>query len=120
MWLFTKYGFFSVVCARKDPEIGSGVETETLMVRARAKKHLENLAESFQDLNELQIATTYGTDYRHRILVPKKVWSSIMTEMPKEIDYGNFKDKVHSAMQDEEFSRCLGDVWGIMHGYQDE
>ena len=120
MWLFTKYGFFTVVCARKDPEIGSGVETETLMVRARSKKHLENLAEKFQESKDYKIATTFSTDYRYRILVPKKIWNNVMTEMSKEIDYGNFKGKVHSAMQDEEFSRCLGDVWRIMYGYQGE
>ena len=120
MWLFTKYGFFSVVCARKNSGMGPDVETETLMIRARSKNHLENLAKNFQDLNDYQIATTYETDYRYRIFVPKNVWSNIMKELSNEIDYGNFKGKVHSSMQDEEFSHCLGDIWSIMYRYQDE
>ena len=44
MWLFTKHGFYSAVCARQ----GEGNRTEPVdpdrvMVRARVSSHLENL-----------------------------------------------------------------------------
>jgi hypothetical protein len=120
MWLFTKYGFFSVVCARKNNGLSSDVDTETLMIRARSKNHLENLINSFQDLNDCQIATTHDTDYRYRIFVPKKTWSNVMLDLSSEIDYGNFKSKVHKSLQDQEFSHCLGDIWSVMYRYQDE
>ena len=51
MWIFTKYGFYSAVCARQgDGSHGQPVDTNRIMVRARIRKHLETLLDQFSDL----------------------------------------------------------------------
>ena len=37
MWLFTQYGFFSVVCARDLTGKMKGIDPNTFMVRARSR-----------------------------------------------------------------------------------
>jgi hypothetical protein len=45
MWIFSKYGFFSAVCARQgDGSHGQPVDPERMMVRARDQGHLEALS----------------------------------------------------------------------------
>lgn len=42
MWIFTKYGFYSAVCARQgDGSSGQPIDPERLMVRARVRAHLD-------------------------------------------------------------------------------
>jgi len=42
MWVFTKHGFFSAVCARQgDGTYGQPVDQDRIMVRARVRGHLE-------------------------------------------------------------------------------
>ncbi len=46
MWLFTKHGFYSAVCARQgDGSHGQSVDPDRIMVRARVRSHLEALKE---------------------------------------------------------------------------
>ena len=46
MWLFTRYGFFSIACARK-PD--GSLDPDTVMVRARRIAHLKSLRKQFRD-----------------------------------------------------------------------
>ena len=51
MWIFTKYGFFSAVCARRgDGNHGQPIDSDRIMVRARVRGHLEALMKRFPDL----------------------------------------------------------------------
>ncbi len=51
MWLFTKHGFYSVVCARQgDGSYGRPIDPDRLMVRARVRGHLQALRKRFFDL----------------------------------------------------------------------
>lgn len=44
MWIFTRHGFFSVVCARKEQGgPGEAIDPDLLMVRARTRHHLKAL-----------------------------------------------------------------------------
>src|SRR5665213_1112104 len=95
MWLFAKYGFFSAVCAAKS-KTGGGIDPSRIMVRARLKQHLENLKARFATLKSAKILTDAGTDYRYRFIVPKEVWTDVVTELANEIDYCNFKGECHS------------------------
>jgi len=107
MWIFTKYGFFSVTCKKDD--------TNTLQIRARVEKHLENLKERFASLSGYDIISNVGTDYLCRIYVPKEIWSSVMEELTKELDYNNFKNEVGSRMgAKDEYHQSLMDVWWTM------
>ncbi|MFM8791538.1 MAG: hypothetical protein ACKOFX_03505 [Solirubrobacterales bacterium] len=71
MWLFTQYGFYSVVCARDLQGDPARVDPNTLMVRARCRRHLESLQKRFPQLAELAIDDTPNLDYRFRIVVAK-------------------------------------------------
>jgi hypothetical protein len=51
MWVFTKHGFFSAVCARQGSgERGQPVDPNRIMVRARVRGHLEALRKRFPAL----------------------------------------------------------------------
>ncbi len=75
MWLSTKYGFFSAVCAREaDGPSGDPIDATRITVRARVRQHLEALQKRFPDLlGKNRILDYVGTDYAYRIFVPKQV-----------------------------------------------
>ena len=96
MWLFTKHGFFSVVCARQgDGKHGRPIDTTRLMVRARVRGHLETLRKRWPDhLGLCDIRTSAGSDYAFRMFVDKHAWSRVISELALETDYDNFKSEV--------------------------
>ena len=118
MWLFTQYGFYSVVCARDLRGGPTRVDPNTLMVRARSRRHLESLQKRFPQLGSLAIGETTDTDYRFRIVVPKPVWMEVTKELTAEIDYGNFKDRAHGRSGDDNYVDALHDVWEVMERLQ--
>lgn len=64
VWLFTQYGFFSVVCARDLTGKTKGIDPKTFMVRAGSRQHLESLQSRCAELRGFEIADTKNTDYR--------------------------------------------------------
>lgn len=105
MWLMTKHGFYSVVAHRNKPE--------TLLVRARDRQHLENLAHSTPFAN-FRIEETPEADYPYRAEVRRTQWGSILTWLNAEIDYGNFKDAVyHQPTDTGRYGGFLTRVWEI-------
>ncbi len=95
MWIFTKHGFFSAVCARKgDGMRGQSVDPKRIMIRARVSAHLEALKERFPDrLGNSEILESPEADYAYRLLIPKSDWGQILLDLAEEIDYDNFKSK---------------------------
>jgi hypothetical protein len=115
MWLFTKYGFFSVVNSRRGfGEFNQPVDPDRLMIRSRSRKHLEHLQERFPTLKDRQIETFPGSDYPFRIFVEKSVWAEVMQELAEELDYDNFKGAVAKEPNSSDYEECLHDVWAIM------
>lgn len=122
MWLFTKYGFYSAVCARQ----GNGgdcepIDVDTIMVRARRKEHLTALQARFADLlGEQEIREYVGTDYAYRWFVPKDTWTTVVTELTRELDYSNFKSEMarHLGRAGAEYEDALHDVWSVMYRLQ--
>ena len=123
MWIFTKHGFFSVVCARQgDGKQGQPIDTTRLMVRARSRAHLEALKERWPDhLGLCEIRTSARTDYAFRIFVDKQAWSRVLSELALETDYDNFKSEVvrHQGRAGAAYEHALHDVWSVMHRLQD-
>ena len=117
MWLFLPEGFYSIVCGRNKNDL----ETDTIMVRARIKQHLEDLIGRFPaDLANRSILQTDDTDYRYRLIVPKPTWAKVLTQIGNELDYGNFKSET-AAVQGKVgryYVDALHDVWAIMQGLQ--
>ena len=118
MWIFTRYGFFSAVCARQgDGGYGAPVDRDRIMVRARARAHLEALLARFPDqLGSCEIRESSATDYAFRILLSKSAWSDVMAELARDIDYGNFKSEVarHQGSAGAAYEDTLHEVWGTM------
>ena len=120
MWVFTRYGFYSVVCARgKD---GAGLDTNTLMVRARVRHHLERLQGRFASLAGYSIHESPKTDYRYRIIVPKACWKEAATQMVEELSYGNFKDEATRSLgfAGRAYIQTLHDVWSRLYDLQEQ
>jgi len=122
MWLFTKYGFYSAVCARQgDGGHRQPVDPDRIMVRARLRTHLEALQNQFADLlADIDIKEFAGTDYAFRIFLPKSTWSQVVAELTNELDYDNFKSKVaqHQGSDGAAYEHALHDVWSVMYRLQ--
>ncbi len=122
MWVFTKYGFFSAVCARKGSgEYGQPVDPNCIMVRARVRGHLVALKKRFPDLlGNCEIQEFTGADYAFRIFVEKPVWSKVMAALAEETDYDNFKSEVarHQGKAGAPYEHSLHEVWSVMSGLQ--
>ena len=129
MWLFTKYGFFSVVYT---PVFGAteGQERE-FTIRSRERSHLENLIKSVKPnwsddggrnadksrSGDLPLIwDDLGTDYEYRIYVTPEEWNTVWAPtLFRSIDYPNFKSKVHELVQEgsvpREYEDLLADVY---------
>jgi len=123
MWLFTKYGFYSAVCARKgDGAHRQPVDPNRIMVRARLRIHLEALKDRFPALlHACEIKEFAGTDYAFRIFVDKPIWSQAVGELIEEMDYDNFKSEVGRFQKrgGAGYEHSLHEVWSVMCGLQD-
>ena len=122
MWLFTKYGFYSSVCARQgEGGHGQPVDPNRIMVRCRLKEHLDALKERFPELlGDCEIKEFSGTDYAFRIFVEKTVWSKVLVGLNEEMDYDNFKSKVarHQGGAGADYKHSLHEVWSVMNRLQ--
>jgi hypothetical protein len=122
MWIFTKYGFFSAVCARQGKgESGQPVDVNRLMIRARLRSHLESLQGRFPDLLAgCEILKTAGSDYAYRLFVPKSQWCDLLAQLADETDYDNFKSEVaeHLGSKGASYESALHEVWDVMHRMQ--
>jgi hypothetical protein len=122
MWLFTKHGFFSAVCARKgDGKHGQPIDPNRIMVRSRVRGHLEALKRRFPDLlGQCEIREFAGTDYAFRIFVGKPAWSQVLSGLAEETDYDNFKSEVarHQGPGGAGYELSLHEVWSVMYGLQ--
>lgn len=100
MWIFTRFGFFSVV---QKPGM------QDLTVRARVRADLESLRDEFlPDMGE--IIEGGGTDYQFRTVIPRDVFAEALSRIAQDIDYSNFKNAV-SAAQGSGRAEVYHEVW---------
>ena len=122
MWIFTKYGFFSAVCALQgDGKHVQPLDKNRFKVRARVRDHLEALKARFPDLlGSHEIQDKGGTDYPFRIIIDKPAWTQILSALSDEIDYGNFKSEVlrHQGKKGAGYEHALHEVWATMNRLQ--
>ncbi|HEY7210512.1 MAG TPA: hypothetical protein VH477_09595 [Bryobacteraceae bacterium] len=113
MWLFTRYGFFSIV--------SDWTEAGRLLIRARRKKHLQALQTRFPELSSLEISRTDDRDYRYRFVIAKDRWVPILSELAREQTWTNFKDEVGRFQQKDgsDYTHVLNQVWNLMKKFQD-
>jgi hypothetical protein len=122
MWIFTKHGFFSAVCARQGAgRHGEPVDIDRIMVRARIRGHLEALKKRFPDLlGDCEIQESAGTDYAYRLFVQKSAWTQVLAGLAEETDYDNFKSEVarHQGRAGAAYEHSLQEVWSVMNRLQ--
>jgi len=117
MWLFTRYGFYSIACANK-PD--GQLDPQTLMIRCRQKVHLRDLQTRFPRLADATIISSADRDYRYRFVVPKSEWVAVIAELAEEQMWSNFKDETARFQRGaaRAYVHALHDVWGVMYRVQ--
>ena len=109
MWVFiNQLGFFSAVEHRDD--------SSKVMVRARVKQDIENLATAI-NANPKTILETPNADYACRLTTTKDIWANLLAAEAKKIDYDNFKNAALSP-DDNRRSRAYHNVWSAMFELQ--
>ena len=112
MWIFTNFGFYSVVRHREKADI--------LVVRGRSVHDMRSLIKRHGYLlgqSEADIILTPEADYCCRIFVNDYKWSDMLAKVTQEIDYDNFKHSVQDQMGTDRAGRYM-DIWSIMHRLQ--
>lgn len=121
MWIFTRYGFFSIACATGTD---GTLDTDTVMVRSRLREHLLSLKERFPEteLGKAEIQSSDHTDYRCRIVMPKAVWVAALTELATEQTWSNFKNETSRFTRAKKaaytYVDALHRIWDVMHRLQ--
>ena len=101
MWIFTKHGFFSAVCARQgNGKHGQPVDPDRIMVRARVRSHLEDLKKRFPELlGEREIQESAGTDYAFRLFVQKSAWRQVVAGLGVVAEAGLDRSKAEGVLK---------------------
>src|SRR5262249_21809608 len=103
MWLFTPFGFFSIV---QKPG------TTFLTIRARVAKDLDKWRERY--LPDVSDATAGGgTDYPSRAAVDQQAFAQALASIARDIDYDNFKSEV-ARRQGHRRAAAYSEVWGAL------
>jgi hypothetical protein len=106
MWLFTPFGFFSVVENRTN--------RNQLMVRSRSKLDLEAFVARIG--RNTRIFNTPKSDYPFRIVVGKRTVRRVVAKfIMHELDYSNFKSEVLDR-QSLERELVYSKVWSVLYG----
>lgn len=108
MWIFTKYGFFSIV-----------YKNNAVNVRTRIADFLDKLHEKFPELQKYPIVQIDHQDYQYRILVPQHVWDIVKDDF-FDIDYSNFKSEVAKVWgHNHHYTELLHKLWTALYKYWD-
>lgn len=111
MWVFTKLGFVSIVCATD--QVKGGAMDGMLMVRARDRKHLEALRATYPVLMGGDIVESPTNDYGFRIFVPKEFVAEFMAALALDVDYTNFKGAVGKQEGSDVYLSVLHSIWSV-------
>jgi hypothetical protein len=117
MWLFSRYGLASVVCARQGKgEPWEPVWIDRLALRFRRRQHLDNFQKGFPHLlGNVPVWESVTADYRYRLFVPKPVWVQMATELAAEVSYTDFKQSVIDFPGKDEYQQRLLAIWNILY-----
>lgn len=112
MWIFTVFGFYSVIEHRDDKKL--------VLIRARIKGDLERLRDRYfkTEKGEVrlgEITCTPAADYPYRALAWKDEFAQAMMHMAEDVNYTNFKSAVSKESSWERHDLYMK-VWSIMKG----
>lgn len=117
MWIFTRYGFYSISCASK---ADGSLDDQHVMVRARCIAHLHSLQKRFPALAVHEILTLPNHDYRYRLITPKASWVAIIGDLAQEQEWSNFKNEAarYQGRSGRGYVDALHKVWDVMYRLQ--
>ena len=101
MWIFTKWGFLSIVQHNTIPGY--------FQVKARVIDPLEHL------WPQHEIEVIHWADYRFRITIDKENVFDKLSKEILDIDYTSFKNECYV---DHDYHDALIGVWNTMYNYQ--
>lgn len=107
MWIFTDTGFVSAV---KKPQDGG-----LISVRARDKSSLNELISQ----TKAELVHTPNGDYPWRIFVTQEQFAHWVSEVALNLNYSNFKSRVHKVHPSATYINSLHDVWAVMTHTED-
>jgi hypothetical protein len=128
MWIFSQYGFFSVV-RESASGLGSEASVARVQVRARHRAHLEGLRTAFPALladapivgyDDPAHEAAYGhRDYEYRLFLTPAAWRQLAAAFAADLDYPNFKSRVserseHPSLSPTNYLSRLYDVYHAM------
>jgi hypothetical protein len=123
MWIFTVYGFYSVVDARRLRSSPS--KDDPMVVRARVRKHLVALRDvcgHIPGVSEAAIVRTGGKDYLYRMPLRRDAAAACMAYLMEANIASNFKGACLQAVRDHnldaKYEAALHRVWEIMYSIQ--
>jgi hypothetical protein len=118
MWLFTRYGFYSIACGTNPDGLP---DLRTMMIRARCVSHLERLQKRFSALADARIKRLPDHDYRYRLIVRKELWTAIVSQLVEEQIWSNFKNEVgrFQCAPGRDYVDALHRVWEVMRDLQE-
>ncbi|HXB67022.1 MAG TPA: hypothetical protein VNY05_02195 [Candidatus Acidoferrales bacterium] len=118
MWIFTRYGFFSIACARRP---NGSLDAQTVMVRSRRRSHLQNLKSHFREIATAEVVALPKRDYRYRLILPKTVWATIIAALADEQEWSNFKNEAarFQGAVGADYVHALHEVWEVMYNLQE-
>lgn len=109
MWLFTTFGFFSIVQKHGESE---------LTIRTRVASDLDRLRQQY--LPELSATIRKaGTDYPFRAIVSHEAFGRGLSKIGTDIRYDNFKSEVTRKMGHKR-AHVYGNVWSELHALEHE
>ncbi|GEM_PF-4870554 len=106
MWIASTLGFFSVVRSSLD---------NRFMIRARRKADLRNLLEA--GLTG-ELLDTPDADYVAQLLVEPDELPRSYALLAMQVDYANFKGRIHDLPDQAGKSRMYGKMWSAAYEYQ--
>ncbi len=111
MWIFCKQGYFSAVQHIDKPD--------TILLRARFPGDLERLFPTLNVANPPKIEHTPQADYAYRTELNKEAWADLVWQIAAQIDYTNFKSKVHEG-HDSPRNNAYMDCWAALRSAQEQ
>lgn len=108
MWIFSKFGFYSVVQDFDSKEL--------LHIRARVSGDLERLLSAGGVA--AAVTETADADYRYRAAVSRDDFQQLLAKLGDGVDYPNFKSEVAKHSDQAEKLHGYHEVWRIMRATQ--
>lgn len=109
MWIFTNFGFFSIVQKPED------VDENMLTVRSRTREDIENFVAEFS--HPVKIIIDNHADYLYRVRAKKEDVQNILFKSVGDIHYNNFKNEVAKS-QGVRRAHKYHKVWDVMYKIQ--